>query len=166
MTDMPDASHLALADCPTRALATGEALLEEGVPTASLFVLERGAVEVVRGGVRVVRIDEPGAFLGEIAALLDMPPTASVVALEPTVVRVIANAVHRVQTDPALTVAIARLLARRLHAVTAYLVDLRRQYADTDSHLALMDQVLAQIITMQGRPSAAAGSEREDVPPY
>lgn len=163
---MPAAPALTLADCPTRTLAAGEALLEEGVRTTSLYVLESGAVEVVRAGVRVVRIDEPGAFLGEIAALLDVAPTASVVALEPTVVREIANAVQRVQADPALTVAIARLLARRLHAVTAYLVDLRRQYAGTDSHLALMDQVLAQIMTLQGRPAAPSGSERDDVPPY
>ena len=70
-----------------------------------------------------------------------------------------------VQRQPELTYAIARLLARRLSAVTAYLVDIKRQYADSNTHLALMDQVLANVIAMN--PNAAKlGSERDDVPDY
>jgi hypothetical protein len=64
-----------------------------------------------------------------------------------------------------LTYAIAQLLARRLTALTAYLVDIKRQYADSNSHLALMDQVLGNLIATH--PSAAnLGSERSDVPDY
>ena len=56
-------------------------------------------------------------------------------------------------------------MARRLTAVTAYLVDIKRQYADTNTHLALMDQVLGHLIAMQ--PTAfQPGSERDDVPDY
>ena len=61
--------------------------------------------------------------------------------------------------------AIAQLLARRLAAVTAYLVDIKRQYANSDTHLGLMDQVLGNLIAMH--PSLTEpGSERSDVPDY
>jgi hypothetical protein len=49
--------------------------------------------------------------------------------------------------------------------VTAYLVDIKRQYADSNSHLALMDQVLGNLVAMH--PSTIKpGSERADVPDY
>jgi CRP-like cAMP-binding protein len=116
--------------------------------------------------VRVVSISEPGAFMGEISAVLESVPTASVVAIENSTVHVVDQASASVQRQPELTFAIAQLLARRLSAVTAYLVDIKRQYADTNTHLALMDEVLANIITMQPAASTATGSERSDVPDY
>ena len=95
--------------------------------------------------------------------MLGSAPTASVVAIEDSTVHVVDKASASVQRQPELTYAIARLLARRLSAVTAYLVDIKRQYADSNTHLALMDQVLANLITMQ--PAAIKpGSERNDVP--
>ena len=150
---------------PELRLPAGGMLIEEGVRTDHLYVLRSGAFEVVRNGVRVVLIEEPGAFLGEISALLASAPTASVVATRDSVVHVIDHAADAVRNNPDLTYAIAQLLARRLHAVTAYLVDIKRQYGDTETHLGLMDQVLAKLMTMQagGTP---AGSERRDVPDY
>ena len=118
-----------------------------------------------RNGVRVVTIKEPGAFLGEISAVLESAPTASVVAAEDSTVHVVNDASASVQRRPELTYAIAKLLARRLSAVTAYLVDIKRQYADSNTHLALMDEVLGNLIAMH--PSLAEpGSERSDVPDY
>jgi CRP/FNR family transcriptional regulator, cyclic AMP receptor protein len=150
---------------PEIRLAKGESLIEEAVRTDRLYVLRSGAFEVVRNGVRVVLISEPGAFLGEISAVLGSAPTASVVATEASTVHVVDNASAIVQCRPELTYAIAQLLARRLSAVTAYLVDIKRQYADSNTHLGLMDQVLAKLIAMH--PGATApGSERRDVPDY
>jgi len=143
----------------------GHSLITESVRTNRLFILKSGAFEVVRNGVRVVLIDEPGAFLGEISAVLGSLPTASVVATQDSLVHVVGDASAQVQRNPELTYAIAQLLARRLQAITAYLVDIKRQYADTDTHLALMDQVLANLIAVQ--PAALRhGSERSDVPDY
>ena len=69
------------------------------------------------------------------------------------------------QRWPEFTYAIAQVLAQRLSAVTAYLVDIKRQYADSNTHLPVMDQVLAKAIAMH--PSATKpGSERSDVPDY
>jgi CRP/FNR family cyclic AMP-dependent transcriptional regulator len=153
------------SDLPEMRLAKGDTLIEEAVRTNRLYVLKSGAFEIVRNGVRVVRIGEPGAFLGEISAVLGSAPTANVVAAEDSTVHVVENASDCVRRQPDLTYAIAQLLARRLSAVTAYLVDIKRQYADSDTHLALMDQVLGNLIAMH--PSVSApGSERNDVPDY
>jgi CRP-like cAMP-binding protein len=150
---------------PEIRVARGASLIEEAVRTDRLFVLRSGAFEVVRNGVRVVVIDEPGAFLGEMSAVLGSAPTANVVATQDSTVHVIDKASTAVRSQPELTYAIAQLLARRLSAVTAYLVDIKRQYAGSDTHLALMDQVLGSLIAVN--PSAVKpGSERSDVPDY
>jgi CRP/FNR family transcriptional regulator, cyclic AMP receptor protein len=153
------------SNLPEIRLAKGERLIEEAVRTDRLYVLKCGAFEVVRSGIRVVLISEPGAFLGEISAVLGSAPTASVVAAQDSTVHVVDDASASVQRWPELTYAIAQVLAQRLSAVTAYLVDIKRQYADSNTHLALMDQVLAKVIAMH--PSATKpGSERSDVPDY
>jgi CRP/FNR family transcriptional regulator, cyclic AMP receptor protein len=153
------------SDLPQLSLAEGDTLIEEGVRTDRLYVLETGAFAVVRNEIRVVLIDEPGAFLGEISVLLESTPTANVVATRDSTVRVIDRAAEATRQQPGLTHAIAQLLARRLSAVTAYLVDIKRQYEGSHTHLALMDQVLGSLIASQ--PNAMApGSERDDVPDY
>jgi len=151
---------------PEMRIAKGVTLIEESIRTDRLYVLKSGAFEVVRNGVRVVSITEPGAFLGEISAVLGSAPTASVIAEQDSSVHVVDNASASVQRQPALTYAIAQLLARRLSAVTAYLVDIKRQYADSNTHLALMDQVLANVIAMNPARRTEPGSERSDVPDY
>ena len=66
---------------------------------------------------------------------------------------------------PELTLTVAKVLARRLVALTVYLVDIKRQYAGTGTHLAVMDRVLAELATLNGE-SDDLGSERRDVPDY
>lgn len=165
MTDQPHPLTLSAA-WPELRVAAGDTLIAEGVRTDHLYVLRSGAFDVVRGGVRVVTISEPGSFLGEISAVLGAAPTASVIAGQDSTVHVMAGASTAVRQDPALTFAISQLLARRLLAVTAYLVDIKQQYAGSHTHLALMDQVLASLMAMQAGERARAGSERDDVPPY
>ncbi|MFO7778998.1 MAG: Crp/Fnr family transcriptional regulator [Nitriliruptoraceae bacterium] len=157
-----------LARCsglPSRTFDVGEVLLAEGAPAGTMFVLVSGRVEVRKGEVTVTSVSEPGAFLGEMSTLLDTPASAEVVAVDPTEVLVLEDAVTAVAADPQLTLAIARLLARRLQAVTSYLGDLKRQYGDLDGHLAMMDTVLSELSSMRPR-EIEAGSERDDVPDY
>lgn len=152
-------------DLPELVLADRDVLIEEGVRTDRLYVLKSGAFEVVRNGVRVVTIAEPGAFMGEISAVLGSVSTASVVATQHSTVHVVENASSAVRQRPELTYAIAHLLARRLTALTAYLVDIKRQYADSNTHLMLMDKVLGNLIAMQPT-EFEPGSQRKDVPDY
>ena len=153
------------SDLPEIRVAKGVRLVKEAVRTDRLYVLKSGAFEVERNGVRVVLIAEPGSFLGEISAVLGSAPTATVVAAQESTVHVVDDAYAAVQRWPELTYAIAQLLARRLSAVTGYIVDIKRQYADSNTHLALMDQVLGNLMAMN--PGAIKpGSERSDVPDY
>lgn len=149
---------------PVMDVASGEALLQP-VQGQRLYVLISGAFEVVRNGVRVVEIEEPGAFLGEISVLLGTSPTAVLTATRDSRVYVIEDAAATLRAQPGLTLAVAQLLARRLSAVTTYLVDIKRQYAGSDTHLGLMDQVLSSLMAMN--PAVhEPGSERSDVPDY
>ena len=88
------------SDLPEVRVAKGVSLIEEAVRTDRLYVLKSGAFEVVRNGVRVVLISEPGAFLGEISAVLGSAPTASVVATEDSTVHVVDDASASVQRRP------------------------------------------------------------------
>jgi CRP-like cAMP-binding protein len=69
-----------------RSAAQGEAIVVEGEPGASMFVLVNGAVQVVRqipgGDPKVVDEMEEGSIFGEIALLADVPRVASVIASE------------------------------------------------------------------------------------
>ena len=53
----------------------GETVLAAGSTTGQLFILREGAVEVVRDGMRIATVSEPGAVFGELSVLLDKPHT-------------------------------------------------------------------------------------------
>lgn len=151
---------------PERQVPAGETLIEAGVARDHMYVLREGSFEVRREGVVVVRVTQAGAFLGEISAVLGAMPSASVVATCDSVVHVIETASHEVRRNPELTLAIAQLMARRLVAVTAYLVDIKLQYAGTDGHLSVMDRVLGDLVSAVSPGTMELGSERDDVPDY
>ena len=150
---------------PERVLRQGERLIEESVRTDRLYVLKSGAFDVTRAGVPFSRVGQPGAFLGEISAVLERAPSATLVASEDSVVYVIDDASRAVRERPELTLAVAQILARRVVALTSYLVDLKRQYGGSGTHLALMDKVLADLATLN-EDKSELGSERKDVPDY
>jgi CRP-like cAMP-binding protein len=61
----------------------GEVLIEEGAVEAHLFAIVAGRVRVHRGEQTLVELG-PGRTVGELAALVPQPRTASATALEPT----------------------------------------------------------------------------------
>ena len=65
--------------------APGDVLMEEGAVEAHLYAIVEGRVRVHRGGRTLVELG-PGSTVGELAALVPAPRTASVTALEPTLV--------------------------------------------------------------------------------
>jgi CRP-like cAMP-binding protein len=148
-------------DCPRRTLAAGEVLLHEGQRSGQLYVLVEGMLEVYRGAVEIVVVDEPGAVFGEMSVLLDRPHTASVRAAGPAVVHVVDDAEAFLASRPGLTLPIARLIARRLDNVTTYLVDLKRQFQHRADHLGMVDEVLESLSHEQGESFLAA----DELPP-
>jgi CRP-like cAMP-binding protein len=104
-----------------KTFAPGDVLIDEGGTKGKLYVLESGDLAIIRDGVEVATVSEHGALVGEISALLDAPPTATVKAKTPVKAYIVPNPVGRLLDDPALLLHVARLLAHRLTETTAYL---------------------------------------------
>ncbi|MGQ0562591.1 MAG: cyclic nucleotide-binding domain-containing protein [Gemmatimonadota bacterium] len=64
-------------------LRPGQELFREGEAGSSLYLIDDGELEVIRGGVRVA-ILTPGESVGEMAVVTGAPRTATIRALEPT----------------------------------------------------------------------------------
>src|SRR5437763_15609228 len=71
-----------LATLPLITYQAGETVLSAASTTGRLLILKEGAVAVVKEGVEIARVTEPGAVFGELSVLLDQPHTADVRALD------------------------------------------------------------------------------------
>jgi CRP-like cAMP-binding protein len=154
-----------VADAPRRTFAAGEVVLTDGQGVDALSVLLDGALRIDKAGTTVAVVTERGACVGEMSLLLGVPATADVIATAPTTVAVLADAATLLDTDPALALALARLLAGRVQVMTSYLVDLRSQYADHGGGLGMIDVVL-DALTRDAGPRSRLGSERDPDPEY
>ena len=124
----------------------GTILMAEGTQSGRIYVLDAGTIEVLRGETRVALVSEKGAIFGEMSVLLDTPHTATVRAVADSTVYAFADAADFLRSDPETTLAVAKLLAQRLHSATTYLVDLKKQYAGQSNHLGMVSDVLASLI--------------------
>jgi MFS family permease len=71
-----------MADVVAQDAAAGDVLIREGDRGDLFYVIVEGTVEITRGG-EAVSEQGPGAYVGEIALLRDVPRTASVTAKTP-----------------------------------------------------------------------------------
>jgi CRP-like cAMP-binding protein len=117
------------ASHPTRTFAAGEILIGQGYQGGDLYILESGQLAVERDGVRIATIATPGSLIGEMSVVLGTANSATVQAEKPSTVRVIRDARQYLKTDPELTFRIAWLMANRLDATSAYLVQLTKDHA-------------------------------------
>jgi CRP-like cAMP-binding protein len=62
-----------LATLPLVTYRAGESVLTAGSTTGRLLILKEGAVAVVKEGVQIAKVTEPGAVFGELSVLLDQP---------------------------------------------------------------------------------------------
>ena len=102
-----------LAALPLATYQAGETVLTAGSTTGRLLILKEGAVEVVKEGVQIAKVAEPGAVFGELSVLLDKPHTADVRALETSQFHV-ADAAALLAQDPTALLYVAAILAQRL----------------------------------------------------
>ena len=124
----------------------GAVMLSEGERLGRLYVLLEGQVEVVRGRTQVTHVDEPGSIFGEMAALLDMPHSATVKALSAVTAYEIPDALTFLDSRPEFSLHIATMLARRLYYTTSYLVDLQQQAKGKREDLDMVDTILAALV--------------------
>jgi CRP-like cAMP-binding protein len=131
-----------------------------GTPPGRMLVLQSGTVVIEHAGVPFARIDHPGAVLGEMAAVLDKPATATVRAVGDVEVRVADDPVAFLTDRPGAALAVLRTTASRLDGLTHYLVDVKNQFGGADGHLGMVDQILDHLVHHQG-PPAHTGSVRD-----
>lgn len=152
------------AHLPEIDVAPGAVVVREGGQSGPIWVLVSGALDVLKGGVQVNRIASPGAVIGEVSVLLGTPPSATVVATEPTRLRYAEDGRALLQSTPQLTTLVAVGLAERLNFVTTYLADLKHQYGDAPG-LAMVSDVLSRLSQRTG-PPARPGSARDPDPEF
>jgi CRP-like cAMP-binding protein len=97
----------------------GGVIARQGEIGTGFFVIVSGSVRVVRDGEILAHLG-PGEFFGELSILDGMPRVAQVVADEPTVCLALASWDLEVviTEEPAVALAVLRVLAARLRAVT------------------------------------------------
>ena len=123
VTDRSDVLELT-ATMTERTLAPGEVLLDQGGGTSlGVAVLVEGELVVELGGAPISEITIPGAFVGEIGALLGTARSATVIARAPSRVRLIGDPDAFFAEHPELALELARQLAGRLQRLLAYLAD-------------------------------------------
>ena len=123
-----------LAALPVTTYQAGETVLANGSRTNELLILRDGNVAVLKDGVEVAKVTEPGAVFGEISALLDCPHTADVRALTTSQFHVAQPAALQ---DPAALFYVAAILARRLDRTNQALVELTNQVQVREPHSAI-----------------------------
>jgi CRP-like cAMP-binding protein len=152
---IPDEADLErrLARLPLATYRAGESVLTAASKTGRLLILKEGAVEVVKEGVEIAKVTEPGAVFGELSVLLDQPHAADVRALEASLLHV-ADAGALLRADPIAVLYVATRLARRLDSANRMLIELKRRVQSGDSR-----SVVGTIVErMEGMLGASGGN--------
>lgn len=110
------------ATCSYRLVSRGETVMQEGEAGREAYVIERGALDVRRGGagretVSLARLGR-GDWVGEMSLLLDEARSATVVAASDAQLRRVTreDMAHVLAEDPKRTEELLRQLARRVKA--------------------------------------------------
>lgn len=98
---------------PQKTFRAGESIVWPGDGSKRIYLLLSGSTEVLADDVLVGRIDQPGALIGEIAALLDQDRTATVKATSETVCATIDDLGALAAQDKELYWEVTRDIARK-----------------------------------------------------
>jgi CRP/FNR family transcriptional regulator, cyclic AMP receptor protein len=130
-----DAFEKVVSTLPLTTYRAGETILAAGSKTGRLLILKKGTVLVLNGSIEIAKVDQPGAVIGEIAALLEQPHSADVRALTDSQLHVADAAL--IDKDPAALRYVARILARRIVEANNNFAELRSQIQAGQSPSAL-----------------------------
>jgi CRP/FNR family transcriptional regulator, cyclic AMP receptor protein len=132
-----------LAALPGATFGPGETVVSQGRKTGRLLILKKGAVSIVKNGIEITRVSEPGAVFGELSALLDEPHTADVRTVTPSEFYV-ADATALLTREPAALLHVTTLLARRLDLANRGLLEIKSELEASESS-GLIHSTLAKI---------------------
>jgi CRP/FNR family transcriptional regulator, cyclic AMP receptor protein len=128
MAFIPDlaAFKKSIASLPVTTFEPGQTVLAAGSRTGNLFILRQGVVDVVRDGLHIATVSEPGAVFGELAVILDKPHTADVRAVERSEFHVV-KASSLLGEDVAALLYVSAILAQRLDSANEVIVEIKRE---------------------------------------
>lgn len=104
----------------------GDQLFHQGDAADAAFIILGGAADILvdtpNGPLKVAEVG-PGAFVGEIAILIDVPRTATIKATEPmTTLKITKELFFRMVTDfPSIGIEVMRVLAQRIEHMNVQL---------------------------------------------
>lgn len=154
---LDDTERAALSELGTRReFPRGAVLMYEGEPGERVMILESGRVKITRieagGHEAMLSIRDPGDVLGELSLIDEHPRLASVSALEPVRVLVIASSRFRAHLErtPRVAVALLEVETQRFRETTLK----RSQFAASDT----VGRLAARIVELSER----YGTEREN----
>lgn len=109
----------------TEEYRVGNIIVRQRESGKAFYVLEKGAVEVVKDDVVLNVLMYPGTIFGELSAILDKPRTSTVRARMPTTVTryEVPDLETLVREYPDIAVKMMETLARRLERTTQKLTD-------------------------------------------
>lgn len=159
MVPIPDlaAFDKSLASLAAATFEAGETVLAAGSTTGQLFILRQGVVEVVRGGVQIAVVSEPGAVFGELAVILDKPHTADVRAIERSEFHV-AKASSLLTGDMVALLYVTAILARRLDAADEVIVEIKRAL-ESDKRPGVVTKAVEKLERLLSSTGARGPSE-------
>lgn len=138
-----------LSAFPIRTFDEGQLLLAEGSWTGQLLFLLQGAVDVVKDGWHIARVDKPGAVFGDMAVLRDQPHSADVVTSQRSSFFIVSDAAAFLRTEPLVALYIAVVQSGRLDAANRSLIAAKAQFAGNDrqhqAFVATLDEIGAAL---------------------
>lgn len=104
----------------TRECAAGELIFEQGDPSSEMYGVVSGAVELIRDGNVVARVEADGTF-GEMGIIDGSARSLTAVAAEATTIAVIDDRtfIFLVQETPMFALQVMRSLAARIRELDA-----------------------------------------------
>jgi len=162
----PDELSLLAAECSERRIAAGERIFREGEPADGLYVVETGAVSIIRDTVgepvqRLARLG-PGGYFGEMGLLDNGTRSATAIASEAsTLVHVRKeHLIGLLQQRPLLAVKLRAAIIRRHGHNVASAVELSgrrevRTRIDTQVDLELPDGEVLSVVVENLSPGGA-----------
>lgn len=132
-----------LAGCTEITFNVGDSLTTEGKAADRMFILKRGRVRLEASGSPVSEVHDSGSMFGELALLTGGTYSATITAVQPTVVFAISDLAEFCAANPAASLQMMKYLADRLTSVIAQFMELKSEVMKSHTKKAPTDVMQA-----------------------